>query len=231
MNQSITGPVGVVIVAAGSGHRFGDPAKALQLLAGRPLVAYSIEMFDREPQVAQMVVVFGEHTITDGARLVASLRPRDASVCLGGATRSASVLAGLRRLDPELMLVAVHDAARPLVTRELFRSVLAAARISGAAVPGMPVSDTIVAIDTGSISAAPNRSDLRAVQTPQVARRDWLEAALSGNDAATDEGSLLFSRGHSVTVTPGDINNIKITHKFDIERAEALLRCRDEGRE
>jgi 2-C-methyl-D-erythritol 4-phosphate cytidylyltransferase len=219
-----------VIVAAGAGVRYGDAAKALTQLGGRPMVEHSLLLFASDPSVDQIVVVFGEHTLADGARLVASLRARDVAICLGGPTRGASVRAGAKLLDPAIELVAIHDAARPLVTRSLFHRVVSAARHHGAAVPGLPVTDTILCVDDSDfVSAAPARRRLRAVQTPQIARRDWLECALGTSDSMTDEGSLLHQAGFAVQVVEGDPENVKITHSQDVALAEALLDARKVG--
>lgn len=218
------GPLGVVIVAAGAGHRFGASDKALTLLAGKPMLEHSLDLFAHEPAVEQVVVVFGAHTLAAGAMLVAGHRLRDVSICTGGRTRGASALAGITHLDPEIKLVAIHDAARPLATTSLLRRVVAAARLHGAAIPGVPVSDTILSVDSERfVVGAPERGSLRAIQTPQVARRDWLMAALSARDTATDEGSLLHLAGFPVCVVEGDANNLKVTIPADLERAEALL--------
>lgn len=230
MTATYRGPVGAVIVAAGSGERFGDPGKALVPLAGRPMLAHAIELFSGEPAVAQIVVVLGEHTLEAGAMLLAALRPRDVSICTGGATRALSVRAGVERIDPEIGLVAVHDAARPLATRALLRRVVAAARDVGAAAPGIAVSDTIVVVDSGRVVAAPDRATLRAVQTPQVARREWLLAALATQDDATDESSLLHRAGYPVVLVEGEPSNVKVTYPDDIERAERLLATMAEQR-
>jgi 2-C-methyl-D-erythritol 4-phosphate cytidylyltransferase len=224
VNAALRGPLGAVIVAAGSGRRFGDPAKALALLSGRPLLEYSIGLFASDPTVEQIVVVAGEHILSPCATLIASLRLRDVSICSGGGTRGASVLAGIGHLDPAIEMVAIHDAARPLASPALLRRVVSAARVCGAAVPGLAVADTILEVDEcWHAVSAPPRYLLRTIQTPQVARRDWLLSALSDNLDATDEGSLLHRAGHPVQVVEGDLVNLKITYRDDILRAEALM--------
>jgi 2-C-methyl-D-erythritol 4-phosphate cytidylyltransferase len=120
--------------------------------------------------------------------------------------------------------VAIHDAARPLVSAELFRRVFAAARRTGAAVPSVPLSDTVVTVDAdGNVASTPDRETLRAVQTPQVARRDWLEHAFAEFCDGTDEGSLLVRAGYPVATVDGDASNIKLTRPFDLALAELLL--------
>jgi 2-C-methyl-D-erythritol 4-phosphate cytidylyltransferase len=222
--------LGVVIVAAGSGTRYGSTPKILAPLAHRTVIEHSLCLLASEPTVDQVVVVLREDLLDAGARLVASLRLPDVSICGGGATRGASVRAGIRTLDPAIGLVAVHDGARPLVSSALFRRVVAAARGVGAAVPGVPPVDTIGQIVEGDSLGPPlTRSTLRAIQTPQVARRDWLEALLDRNDDASDESSLLVAAGFPVRIVEGDPDNIKITRPADLILAESILANRERG--
>jgi 2-C-methyl-D-erythritol 4-phosphate cytidylyltransferase len=181
-------------------------------------------MLSAERDVASIVVVLGPHTLRAGAELVATLGLRDVVLCEGGATRGDSVRAGLRGLEPEIELVAVHDAARPLASTALLRSVVAAAREHGAAVPVLPVVDTLSRLDAaGFVRAAVERANVVAAQTPQVARRDWLEAALASAPDATDEGSALVRAGYVVASTPGERHNLKLTWPDDLRLAEAWL--------
>jgi 2-C-methyl-D-erythritol 4-phosphate cytidylyltransferase len=180
------------------------------------------------PEVSDLVLVLGPHTIERGMQLVATLGLPTIAVCVGGDTRAESVRRGIEALDEDITLVAVHDAARPLATRDLTRRVLAAARETGAAVPVIPVADTIhVPDDGGRIAQVLDRSRMRAAQTPQIARRDWLEAAYARADGRTDEGGLLFAAGYPVALVDGDPDNLKITWPRDLAIAEALLAERE----
>ncbi|MEX2314906.1 MAG: 2-C-methyl-D-erythritol 4-phosphate cytidylyltransferase, partial [Thermomicrobiales bacterium] len=123
--------------------------------------------------------------------------------------------------------VVVHDAARPLVTAALAQRVIDAALASGAAVPVVPVSDTLHTVSPdGTLAATLDRSNLRAAQTPQVARRDWLEHACRVAAGTTDEGGLLTAAGYPVTLVDGDPGNLKITWPEDLALAEAILALR-----
>jgi 2-C-methyl-D-erythritol 4-phosphate cytidylyltransferase len=216
--------LGAIVVAAGGGERFGAPDKALAQLGGRPLLEHALRLCAAERDLAAVVVVLGAHTLAAGSALVAQLGLRDVTVCAGGATRAASVQAGLRSLDPEIELVAVHDAVRPLASAALLARVVAAARAHGAALPALPVADTLALVDdAGLLSATLDRARVRSAQTPQVARRDWLEAALAAYGAtATDEGSALLAAGFPVATVPGERANLKITWPDDLALAEAL---------
>ncbi len=220
--------LGVVIVAAGSGLRFGDAGKALAPLAGRPLLAWSLSLFASLPVTHEIIVVAGEHTLNSCELLLAGMHLSRASVVCGGDTRTASVRSGMAALSREVTHVAIHDAARPLVTAALVQRVVDAAFVSGVAVPTIPVSDTLHEIDAdGMIAATPDRGRLRAAQTPQVARRDWLEHAFEIATAMTDDGGLLHAAGYPVRLVDGDPSNLKITWPADILLAEALLAARE----
>lgn len=223
--------LGVVIVAAGSGVRFGDTGKALAPLAGRPVLAWSLSVFATLPLVSEIVVVAGSHTRSGCETLLDETRDPRVSVVCGGATRADSVRAGLTALTSACTHVAVHDAARPLVTAALVQRVVDAAVASGAAVPVVPVGDTLHVISSdATILSTPDRGGLRAAQTPQVARRDWLERAYRVADGATDEGGLLHAAGYPVRLVDGDPVNLKITWPADLVLAEALLAAREVAR-
>lgn len=219
--------VAAVIVAAGSGTRYGDPDKVFAPLDGRTVLARSIELFRDMPEFDEIVVVLGEHSLARGRRLVAKYADIRLSTCVGGASRSDSVRAGLTALRSAATLVAVHDAARPLATPELVRRVLLSAREHGAAVPSLRVRDTVQEVDAdGRLRATLDRERLRAVQTPQIARRDWLLQALAHTSATTDEGSLLYLAGYHVQHVDGAQDNIKLTWQSDLALAEAMLTAR-----
>ena len=223
--------IGVVIVAAGSGVRFGDAGKALAPLAGRPVLAWSLSLFASLPIVSEIVVVAGPHTQAGCLMLIGAVSHPHVSVVSGGATRADSVRSGLAALGPGCTHVAVHDAARPLVTAALVRRVVDAALEGGAAVPVVPVGDTLHVISSdGAIASTPDRGPLRAAQTPQVARRDWLEQAYRVADGTTDEGGLLHAAGYPVALVDGDPANLKITWPEDLLLAEALLAAREGAR-
>ena len=219
--------VGAVIVAAGSGQRFGDESKVLVPVAGKPMIIYSLELFASVETVKRIVVVAGPHSMERVSKVVAASGQAMVEVCLGGATRRESVQRGFERMPNDLDLVAIHDAARPLATTEMVLSLIEAAATSGAAVPVLPVSDTIYQLgDAGEVDEIVDRSRLRAAQTPQVARREWLAEALGSDEAFTDEGSALVGCGYDVTTVAGHAENIKITWPEDVRLAEVILHQR-----
>jgi 2-C-methyl-D-erythritol 4-phosphate cytidylyltransferase len=202
-----------IVPAGGSGERLGaDRPKAFVVCAGRPLVEWSIEVLSA---VCDRVIV---------AAPADHLRPGWVE---GGPSRSASVRNALDAA-PEARTVVVHDAARPLVTRELVESCIAALMGVDGAIAAAPVTDTIKqAYPDGTVERTLDRSRLWAVQTPQVFRADTLRRALAVDDerlaAATDDASLVEAAGGSVRVVEASPENLKVTTDLDLLAAERLL--------
>lgn len=212
-----------IIVAAGSGQRFGNQDKVLANLGGRPIIAWSLDLFSGISGIEQIVVVAGEHSIDRIEGLVSGYRKCPVTVCLGGETRRDSVKAGFSLLSSGIDLVAVHDAARPLADTMLVERVFQAAAEHGAAVPGLPVTDTMYQVGADGLAATIlPRDTLQAVQTPQVARYALLNMCLGLDGDYTDEGSGLIAAGYPVAIVEGCQENIKITHPGDLERAENI---------
>lgn len=212
-----------LIVAAGSGERLGSSrAKAFVALAGRPMVQWSVDALRAVPAIEEVVVALppGESA------------PQGTTGVAGGAVRSASVRAALRAAapGPPDQPVAVHDAARPLVTAEVVESTLAGLDGVDGAIAAAPVPDTVKeAAEDGIVRATLDRRRLWAVQTPQVFRREVLERALDVDEVvlaqATDDAWLVERAGGRVRVVPAPVLNFKVTTAADLERAELLLRA------
>ncbi|HXD59801.1 MAG TPA: 2-C-methyl-D-erythritol 4-phosphate cytidylyltransferase [Thermoleophilaceae bacterium] len=207
-----------ILPAAGSGERLGGSGpKAFALCGGRPLLDWSLDVLE---SVCDRVVVAVPAGYEDGVDRV-----------VGGTSRSASVRAALAAA-PEAGVAVVHDAARPLVSRELVERCIAALSDGFAgAVAAAPVSDTIKeAGPDRRVVRTLERSKLWAIQTPQVFRADVLRRALDVPDevlaAATDDASLVEAAGGSVCVVEAPADNLKVTRPLDLELAEALLRAR-----
>ncbi|OIO67983.1 MAG: 2-C-methyl-D-erythritol 4-phosphate cytidylyltransferase [Zetaproteobacteria bacterium CG1_02_53_45] len=223
--------IGVLLLAAGSGSRFGGviPKQYVEV-QGKALLLYTLEHLAAAQQISvvQPVVSEGDTTFS---RLVAghSFPFRLLEPVVGGSARSISMRRGLEAMPADIDLVAVHDAARPLPSARLLADVFAMAELHGAAVPGVPVNDTIKRVDEhGKVMETPARDLLRAVQTPQVARRAWFERAIEIESERlhlhTDDASLLEAAGFDVYVSRGDVNNRKITTPEDILWLEAQLK-------
>lgn len=204
-----------IVVAAGKGNRFGAP-KQLVELGGRRLVDRAVESAGRACDA--VVVVVPDGAAWDGPTVIAAVT--------GGATRSASVRAGLALVPSDAEIVVVHDAARPLATVELWRAVIGAVRAGAdGAIPGVAVADTIKRVDGTRVIATIVRDDLVAVQTPQAFRAPALRAAHQGEPEATDDAALVEAAGGTVVVVAGEQRNLKVTTPDDLAVAAALLRA------
>ena len=219
--------VGVIVVAAGAGARYGAGVpKAFVTLSGRSLLARSVEAALGCPGVGCVVVVAPSSHLAEAEREAGQYADPPVRVVAGGVERHDSVAAGLAGLPADLDVVLVHDAARATTPSSLFAAVAAAvAGGAPAVVPGLPVVDTIKQVDeTGTVVATLPRSTLRAVQTPQGFRRDVLERAhaATGSGPVTDDAGLVEALGLPVLVVPGDPLAHKITTPADLDQAVAL---------
>lgn len=212
-----------IVVAAGSSTRMGRD-KIWAEISGAPVLAYSIAALAATPGVTEIVVVApaAKH---EAIALLPSLVPIVAVE--GGARRQDSVAAGLRAA-PDAAWYLVHDGARPLVTPALAARVLDAAGASGAAIPVVPVVDTIKRVDArGRVIETLDRSELRAVQTPQAFRGDLLRRVhLEMTADVTDDAAMLEALGIPVATVEGDRDNLKITTPSDLAVARALIDVR-----
>ncbi|MFQ5826784.1 MAG: 2-C-methyl-D-erythritol 4-phosphate cytidylyltransferase [Dehalococcoidia bacterium] len=216
--------MGAIIVAAGLGQRMGGVDKIFAPLLGRPLVAWAVDAFETCPHVHQIVLVVRERNLKQGRRLVEERGwGKVVQVCPGGRRRQDSVARGLEALS-SCQLVAIHDGARPLITGDVIRRGIWAARRYGAAVAAVPVTDTIKVVSRGLVVDTPERDRLWAVQTPQVFQFDIIDDAYRRvKDEVTDDASLVERLGHRVRVFMGSYENIKVTTPRDLALAEAIL--------
>lgn len=195
-------------------------------LAGKPLLEHAIQHALEAPEVSHVIVVApASHLREAGAIASRSARPDDVDVVRGGVERTDSVAAGLAGLRPDDGIVLVHDAARALAPAELFSRLVHEVR-SGhpAVVPGLPVTDTVKAVDSrGRVTGTPDRATLRAIQTPQAFLREVLEHAHASGEQATDDATLVERIGGHVRVVDGDPLAFKITEPDDLARAERHL--------
>lgn len=233
-----------ILTAAGSGSRLGrNVPKALVHLGGTPLVVHAARSLDRSGAVDEIVVTVPEGYVDQVTRLLDGDPQVDMPVTVvqGGTTRQESVAAGLAAAN-DSSVVLVHDAARPLAPARLVRRVVDAVRAGhGAVVPGMPLIDTVKRVSTPplpgtgprveAVAKTVERTDLRAVQTPQGFDRALLvrahsqgavEATAAGI-AVTDDAGLVEALGENVVVVRGDERAMKITTPRDLEIADLLL--------
>lgn len=214
---------GLVIVAAGSSRRMAGVDKVWADLGGHPVVWHSLQAL--APLAAHTVLVVSVDRV-ERARAELDSTTYELTVVAGGAQRQESVARGLAALHDH-DVVAVHDAARPFATARLLRSGIELLRECDAAIPALPVTDTVKQVDDrGHVLATLDRAWLRAAQTPQVFRREALVAAHAAQDGAgagaTDDAVLLEAAGLDVRVFPGQADNFKITTEFDLRLARML---------
>jgi 2-C-methyl-D-erythritol 4-phosphate cytidylyltransferase len=223
----------VILPAAGQSSRFRDrEKKVFANLDGRAVWLRSAELFVTRDDVCQcLIVVAPEDMETFKRRYAANLAFLNIQIVEGGKQRFDSVASALAKLKDEADFVAVHDAARPCVTRELIDAVFARAATDGAAMLAIPVGDTLKQSDgKDCVLATVARDNLWLAQTPQVFRRDWLldayakRAKLGAN--VTDDAQLVEATGHVVRLVTGSTTNIKITTKEDLFLSEAILKSR-----
>jgi 2-C-methyl-D-erythritol 4-phosphate cytidylyltransferase len=200
-----------VVVAAGSGTRFGGP-KQFEMMGDRRVMDWAVAIA-REASDGVVVVLPPDVAEKEGG-------------VAGGATRSESVRKGLAAVPKNATIICVHDAARPFANEDDFARVIEAV-VNGAdgAVPAIPVADTIKVVDdTGQVVRTPARGSLRAVQTPQAFRAEMLRRAHASNGEGTDDAALVETEGGKVVVVDGDVLNRKITTRDDLEWARAQQR-------
>jgi 2-C-methyl-D-erythritol 4-phosphate cytidylyltransferase len=217
-----------IIVAAGRGERMGGSApKAFLSLAGAPMLAHSARAFDAAASVSAITVVVPADRVDEARELLRGLQ-KPVTVVAGGERRQDSVRRGLDAVPEDFDgIVLVHDAARPLVDVALIDLVAAVAGRAGAAIPVLPVADTIKRIEDGIVRATVDRAALSAAQTPQgfdiALLREAYDVAERDGTPLTDEAMAIERLGRPVRAVPGSARNRKITTADDLAWAEDVL--------
>ena len=217
-----------ILAAAGSGRRFGGAEnKVFALIDDRPVLLWSLQALLDSPAIDDVIIVANARDRSRIEQLVEA-EPRVLEVCEGGDERSDSVWNTLQHLPQDTGWVAVHDAARPVARPALIERVVAAARQHRAAVPALPITDTLKrSADGEQTLETADRRQFFTVQTPQVFERELLVSAYASaresGFAGTDDASYVEQLGTPVHLTPGDPDNLKITRPEDLDRAAQLL--------
>ncbi|MGI6512987.1 MAG: 2-C-methyl-D-erythritol 4-phosphate cytidylyltransferase [Syntrophomonadales bacterium] len=225
------GDTGVILAAAGQGKRMGSRVnKVLLSLTGQPIIKYSLDVFEMLPDVEEIIVVAHPREVSVMEQdIVKRFEYRKVrQIVPGGRERQDSVWAGLKALDNDLHLVAVHDGARPLVSPELALRVIETARVFGAACPGVPCKDTLKKVGAdGRVETTLDRSQLYQIQTPQVFEvsrlREAYRQAFSRGFSGTDDAVIYEEYCGPVQVVEGDYRNLKITTEDDMYMAQGIL--------
>ena len=212
--------IAVIIAAGGTGKRMGQPKQFLPL-AGKAVIAWTLEVFQKIKSIEQIVLVVAEEELERAKNL-------NVPVVEGGEQRGDSVKSGLKAVSPDTDLVIIHDGARPLITPDIIEKAISEAKEHGAAVVGVPVKDTIKRVgDDLMIKETVDRQILWQAQTPQVFKYEIITRAYAKKRSATDDAKLVEDLGIKVKMVMGSYENIKITTPEDLIVAEAILRSRN----
>ncbi len=227
------GRIDAVVVAAGSSQRMAGIDKATAILGDKPVICHSLSVLDSSRLIDRIAVVVRSSEVSNMHQLLAAINySKQVSVVEGGARRQDSVKAGLDALadaEAQAEFIAVHDGARPFICDEMLRNGLDVATRFGAAVPSLPMTDTVKRIDRGLVVETLDRREFYSVQTPQIFRREIITAAHETVDkSVTDDASMVESAGGLVASFRGDAGNIKITTAHDLALARVMVTARGE---
>lgn len=215
----------MIIVAGGTGSRMkSENPKQFALLHGKPVIVYAIEKFLQFDAEIEIIVALRPEYAMEFETISRNFKLPELMVVNGGETRFHSVKNALEKISPGVDVVAVHDAARPLVSLQTIQNTFSAAAKSGAAIPVVEINESLRHVDTLGSSAV-NRKDYRIVQTPQCFKKEVLLAAYEQNYASefTDDATVVEAAGNKIQLTHGNIENIKITYPQDLVLAASLL--------
>lgn len=224
-----------IIVAAGSGKRMKSKvAKQYILLKGREILSYTIEAFDKSPDIDEIILVTSEGDVeTVRENIVKKYGFKKVkAVVAGGSERQYSVFNGLKAVDKDCDVVLIHDGVRPFILNKYIKKLSETAMDYGACVLGVPVKDTIKVCDMDIITDTPKRDTLWIAQTPQCFRYEIIinayNSAMADGILGTDDSMLVERTGHKIKMVEGDYNNIKITTPEDLYMGETILERKEE---
>jgi len=217
-----------VIAAGGSSRRMDGENKLFLLIRSKPVLAYTLEAFQKCGLIDEIIVVAQEDKLDRVREICAEYGITKAvKILLGGKTRLESVMAGVYAASDKAGVIAIHDGARPCITEKVIRRAVTAAKIHNSAVPAIPVTSTIKRVRDNVVVETVNRDELVEVQTPQVFAADLIKAALTNASKKsieiTDDSMAVELLGVKVHTVEGARENIKLTTRKDILIAEAIL--------
>lgn len=228
--------ISAIVLSAGRGFRMGGNTPKQYLEVGNlPVIVRTLNLFDISNLIEEVILVVDIPSLGFAREMVKEYPLKKLKAIVpGGQERSHSVYQGLEVVNKESSLVVVHDGVRPFFTLALLERVIEKAKSKGAAIPGMPVKDTIkICNEEGLVISTPEREKLWSIQTPQAFRKDWLmeayHQAMGEGLIATDDAGLLERIGRPVHVVKGDYENIKLTTPEDLLLAEGILKRREKS--
>lgn len=219
-----------IILAAGKSRRIGED-KLFYPILNRPLLSWTLEVFQKFPSVSSIVLVLNEDNLERGKKLVKEYGfDKVEKIVIGGQRRQDSVKEGLKYL-PFCDWVMIHDGSRPCLSSEIIERGLEIARVYKAAIPAVPVKETVKVVEENFIVSTPERSKLWLAQTPQIFSFELVKKAYEIEKEASDDASLVEAIGHPIPIFFGSYENIKVTTPEDLIVAELWLKRRTgEGR-
>jgi len=220
-----------IILAGGNGSRMGgNNVKQNLIIMGESVLMRSALAFDECPYIDSVIAVVRKEDVEDSQRMLSGRIKKLKAVVAGGGCRAESAVIGFSAIEKDVELIAIHDAARCLITPNMISKVVKKAMVTGAATAASSITDTVKRISDGRIVCTENRLELVSAQTPQVFDRSLYERALDsfrGNlEDITDDNMLLEAIGAPISIVDTGKENIKITTPEDFDYAEYLLRRR-----
>lgn len=221
----------VIIPAAGSSRRMGEQInKQFLKLHEKEVIAYTIDIFYKNPLIDEIILVINENDEEDFKRLIKTYAYQGIKLVTGGCSRSISVYKGLLKVSKEAKKVLIHDGARPFLKDEYIKKIINQLDLSASVVMAVKSKDTIKRVDGNHVKETLNRDELINVQTPQAFKYDVIlevyKWAMDKEIQATDDSALVEKKGYQTAVILGDYDNIKITTVEDIKFGEAILKGR-----
>ena len=225
--------VSVIIVSAGKSERMNGIDKQLSEISGIPVIIRSAMAFDKISSTNEIIIVTSSNKLEVLEKLLSEYNfQHDIKFTCGGDSRYESVCKGFSLVSGESDFVAIHDGARPLVSKALIENVFQNAEKHGASAPFIPLNDTVKIVRNSFVENTPDRGSMMAVQTPQVFKRKLYKKALESSvvkqNGFTDDCQLVEAIGEKVFITDGENSNIKITNPIDLKIAEILVKEADE---
>ena len=219
----------VIIVSGGKSSRMNGINKQFIELCGIPVIIRSIKAFDNIDEICEIIVVTSTENLDTMKKLISEYNfNKKIKITVGGETRQQSVFNGFKQVDDKSEYVAIHDGARPLISRNVIEQLIENVKLYRATTVGVPVKDTIKVVQDGFIKSTPKRDTLFITQTPQVFEKklytESVEGAIKSGLDFTDDCQLVENIGYKVFMTIGEYSNIKITTPDDIKLAENLLK-------